>query len=151
MSKSKAGCCGNLDPHYKVGYNAETQEAYLYCVECSTPASPAHVSPEGYASVSATIQVQREVNAYVSMLQELGFSQYHTGGGCMTMRVSCPDGQHYIFVSNDDFNVPQDGEPVTCGLFREDDDDCQTVEEAEGELSVGDLRALMEQWLTRYK
>lgn len=152
MSSGKAACCGDTDPIYKVAYNPRTHEAHLYCVECGCEGHPSRVGRGGSVTLSIAAAVALEDNRYVAMLKNAGFTEWHTGGGCMAMGLTLP--HHTILVTNQDSDVPQDNEAVSLGVYRNEPDGSwgeEVVEEFEGELAVDDLQALVEKYLATYQ
>lgn len=149
MVMGKAACCGDTDPLYKIAYNVETQEANLYCVECGSEGHAVRVDRNGNATLSIAVGVDREVSQYVEALQHVGFSEWQTGGGCTAMGQQLE--RYYVLVTNDDLSVPQDGEPVSLGVYPSDDCyDCEPVESFIGPMAVSDMLALIERYRAKY-
>jgi hypothetical protein len=72
-----------------------------------------------------------EVSDRTACLALLGFTDYHTGGGCMALRVERGDAGEYLLVTDYDSSIPtSDGPLVVVGSY---DNDGQNTEDFGGE------------------
>lgn len=53
-------------------------------------------------------------------LQDLGFTEYHTGGGCMAWYLEDPETRRYLLVTDDDAGFPETYAEMYVGMYNSD-------------------------------
>jgi len=57
---------------------------------------------------------------FVDPREAYGFEEYHTGGGCMALRLQQPEGRYILLTDKDGCRIPDHWEDALIGLYDKD-------------------------------